>query len=595
MAIVNRSREELPEVEKKSKPKGKRRKSAPGLVVTDDEDGKSAAEDEPVVAKLESTPTDNAALKRKLRRFFAVVLFFNSFLRFLFRSEPARKQMVLNLSPIQNVPPSQKKQKEKKTTIEQVSKSPKPAVNVTPERNRNLSVAKPASLQKKAVLSASKNKAQPTKLAPKPSKPLQPKLTIPTSPKFANRPSAKAVNYTPYEVKEKKMEEEMKKYRFRAQPVPKGVKVVNPGHTIKATAPPAQMKKAASVPVKKASPIKPTAKVESKNNNNNIGLISGGVSKKKVTVAKTPTFMQNRRQDQLKEMKKLADMAKKEREEAEKRAEKDKHRRFKELALRGPGTSKPREVPPKKYTQPKPFSFEEKDKIRREVKEHKIDEFLEEEKRAREFRANPLPNLNSVSGLPNVAPKPITRPEPFNLATDDRYYAAHTTWSTTIDSEQFSDGNDEPQYQFRARPMPDMSVPFVPERSHKEPTQVLPIVLHTEYRAEERKPFDEHLKIREEQLEEAKRQRELEMEEEEKRERARLRKTMVPKANPIRHYKPVCVEVARKMPTVPESPAFASKTRAQIKAQKEKMAALVEQYEEDLENQFNTSSDTYVV
>ena len=86
-----------------------------------------------------------------------------------------------------------------------------------------------------------------------------------------------------------------------------------------------------------------------------------------------------------------------------------------------------------------------------------------------------------------------------------------------------------------------------------------------------------------------------EMEEEEKRERARLRKTMVPKANPIRHYKPVCVEVARKMPTVPESPAFASKTRAQIKAQKEKMAALVEQYEEDLENQFNTSSDTYVV
>ncbi len=62
-----------------------------------------------------------------------------------------------------------------------------------------------------------------------------------------------------------------------------------------------------------------------------------------------------------------------------------------------------------------PFSFHSHDQARLVKKQEKIDKILEEEKKAREFKANPMPNLDKASGLPAKEVLEATRAQPFNL------------------------------------------------------------------------------------------------------------------------------------------------------------------------------------
>lgn len=54
----------------------------------------------------------------------------------------------------------------------------------------------------------------------------------------------------------------------------------------------------------------------------------------------------------------------------------------------------------KKATAAQPFSFEDRDQQTLMKKREKIDKILEQEKKEREFKANPMPNLNKPVGLP---------------------------------------------------------------------------------------------------------------------------------------------------------------------------------------------------
>ena len=69
----------------------------------------------------------------------------------------------------------------------------------------------------------------------------------------------------------------------------------------------------------------------------------------------------------------------------------------------------------KKTTTAAPFSFYDRDAIAQEMKAKKIEAALEEEKKERQFKANPMPNLDKPVGLPNKQTNLPTQAEPFDL------------------------------------------------------------------------------------------------------------------------------------------------------------------------------------
>lgn len=67
-------------------------------------------------------------------------------------------------------------------------------------------------------------------------------------------------------------------------------------------------------------------------------------------------------------------------------------------------------------TEVQPFSFADRDAMLQQKKQEKIERILEEERRQREFKAHPVPDLSRPAGVPNktqvLAP---TKVEPFQL------------------------------------------------------------------------------------------------------------------------------------------------------------------------------------
>ena len=69
----------------------------------------------------------------------------------------------------------------------------------------------------------------------------------------------------------------------------------------------------------------------------------------------------------------------------------------------------------KKTTTLVPFSFHERDIAAQDLKSKKLEAVLEEEKKDRQFKANPMPNLDKPLGLPNRNPILPTQAEPFDM------------------------------------------------------------------------------------------------------------------------------------------------------------------------------------
>ncbi|KAK3608033.1 hypothetical protein CHS0354_031019 [Potamilus streckersoni] len=214
-----------------------------------------------------------------------------------------------------------------------------------------------------------------------------------------------------------------------------------------------------------------------------------------------------------------------------------------------------------KATVPQPFTFDERDKLMMQKKEEKIQEILEEEKRARDFVANPLPNL-SPDVLPPKKVKPPTRPESPHLKIDARGAKRAAEWKAKVE-EQLN--KEREAAIFKALPSTVVHKdPFVPKKSSKVLTEVSNVELSTVKRAMQREAFDMHRKAQEAELEAAKRQREMEKEEEEREAIEKLRQEAVHKANPIKRYKPVDVKRSSKPCTVPLSPKFKTDERLQL-------------------------------
>ncbi|XP_070575046.1 LOW QUALITY PROTEIN: targeting protein for Xklp2 homolog [Ptychodera flava] len=215
-----------------------------------------------------------------------------------------------------------------------------------------------------------------------------------------------------------------------------------------------------------------------------------------------------------------------------------------------------------KTTEIQPFSFEERDKDRLAKKEEKIKQVFDEEEKARQFKAQSLPSP-SIQGLPEKKPKQPTKPDR-NLLVEEKGAKAADEWRKKIEDELKN--QRAKASAFKAQPTTVLySEPFVPEKTHKPLTEIEDFQLNTDKRSQQREQFEQYKKHKEQELEAEKVRRQKEETEMEADAIAKLRAEMVHKSNPIKHFKPVEVMPSTKPLTDAASPQFRTSQRLRNK------------------------------
>ncbi|KAM7411011.1 hypothetical protein PAMA_021136 [Pampus argenteus] len=213
-------------------------------------------------------------------------------------------------------------------------------------------------------------------------------------------------------------------------------------------------------------------------------------------------------------------------------------------------------LPEKHAVEVCPFSFEEREREKRVLKEKKLEEKRNEE--VPEFKAQQLPDFDAVI-LPEKKKLEPTKPKPFRLLTDHRGATKSIRQEQMVKEEQKL---QEEAATFKARPnVVAYKEPFQPKKEDRAAVVVECFELATERRARE---WEEGKKLACEKeahralMEEEQRREE---EQREKEEIARLRHEQVHKAQPIRHYRPVSLKKSEAPLTVPKSPNFSDRFR----------------------------------
>ncbi|OXU32110.1 hypothetical protein TSAR_002951 [Trichomalopsis sarcophagae] len=241
-----------------------------------------------------------------------------------------------------------------------------------------------------------------------------------------------------------------------------------------------------------------------------------------------------------------------------------------------------------KITITRSVSFESKVKLLQQKKEEKIKQMLEEEKKARTFKAQKVPEFKPVLVRGRSRDNLLKRSNE-NLASK-----SHNT----------SDSNKKPNNSlknsrenlvskpknFIKKPMP---IPFVAPKKTTPPTTTTTVEnqenrsqgavpkimapkcklsqksvavlseLNTDIRAKQRKEFDDQLKKKEMEEEEMRRREEEDRISKEKAQNLELRKMSEVKARPMPVYKPLQILKSKKPVTDPHSPAWARKKSTQ--------------------------------
>ncbi|XP_050707906.1 targeting protein for Xklp2-like [Eriocheir sinensis] len=210
--------------------------------------------------------------------------------------------------------------------------------------------------------------------------------------------------------------------------------------------------------------------------------------------------------------------------------------------------------------QVQPFSFDQRDKAKLEQKQQKIQKIIEEEKRAAEFHARPMPVFeDGVHGVPPKKPPTPTQVKPFSMRVDQRGSTKQERFKEQLEKEAQWEAE---QRRFRAQADDVVhKAPFIPEKSKKPLTEISNVPLNTEIRASERSEYENQQKAMEEERMAAKKMEEERRAAEELAEVARLRQEAVHKAQPVPKYKPMVIQPSLQPPTVPQSPNFATNTR----------------------------------
>lgn len=354
------------------------------------------------------------------------------------------------------------------------------------------------------------------------------RCTVPQSPNFTSHLRTRPVNYPSKEEREEAELQEMQKYIFKAAPLKTEI-----------LKEPQLLKKVEPKPVTKPSPFQLTE----------VKKFTG--TAKQVDVSHSMHTKRNIFPDE-----KQAAVGSVEHGSVHPAWQKKAGENIMNKDMEQKGVKK--STPIKRVTVPAPFTFEERDKIRQQQKEEKIRQVLEEEKRAREFHAKPIPKSVkcplSQSDSRSYSP---TQPEPFHLLTEERRLQHEEMMKAKLEEERRA----AEALRFKARPPVVLTKkPFEPVRPQRVLKEITDICLNTEIRSKERERFEMKIKEKEMILEERRRQIKEEQERAEEEERARLRREAIHKAQPIPKYNPVVVAKSTKELTIPESPFSRTKT-----------------------------------
>ncbi|XP_041978003.1 targeting protein for Xklp2 homolog [Aricia agestis] len=187
---------------------------------------------------------------------------------------------------------------------------------------------------------------------------------------------------------------------------------------------------------------------------------------------------------------------------------------------------------------PEPFSFERRDEEMRKRHEERIKRQIEEERKlATQFKAQPLPK-----------------------AVKKRMQCVTTGSSVSNASSE----NKENHIKFEAKPPVVLyKEPFKPVLKPVQLVQPVPFALTTEKRAVEREKFEKQIKEKEEEMEKIRKQREEEQREAEERAVAEMRAKLVHHPKPVPHINPFVPEKSVLPITVPETPKFVRRLKQQ--------------------------------
>ncbi|XP_015428983.1 PREDICTED: targeting protein for Xklp2-B-like [Dufourea novaeangliae] len=185
-----------------------------------------------------------------------------------------------------------------------------------------------------------------------------------------------------------------------------------------------------------------------------------------------------------------------------------------------------------------PFKFDLRQKLKEEEKQERLNKILEEEKKTRVFRANPVPKYLKTRSLPATTNKNINN----NVGRNN---------CNTSDNDQklqATTKNIKRNIEIWKKP------PFIPCRTRKNSSRPKTPLLQTAIRAQERKRFDEILREKEIQRQQQSLKEIIVKQKEQEKEIAILRKQTVHKAQPIRKYKTGLPEIQKRPLTDPKSP-----------------------------------------
>lgn len=211
------------------------------------------------------------------------------------------------------------------------------------------------------------------------------------------------------------------------------------------------------------------------------------------------------------------------------------------------------------HTKPAPFSFQTRQEEMLKRRDQLITKVMEEEKKKREFHAQPIPKSVYKSPMKNGMRGAGSKE---NIGPSNNTSAKSSITNLTSANKTLFGNSNPADTTFKAKPANVLKKqPFIPKLNLLPPTAISAFNLNTERRVAEREAYEMKVREREDALAKIEQKRVQDEELEAKMSAALLRKQMEVKANPIRHFKPL-MAVSPKPLTVPMTPNFAQKSKS---------------------------------
>ena len=251
---------------------------------------------------------------------------------------------------------------------------------------------------------------------------------------------------------------------------------------------------------------------------------------------------------------------------------------------------------PKTYdaplTEPTPFGLrtDQRGTVAQQRFKEQLEREREEEERQRQFRARGMPEMDeprevieaSLVSLrskivlltyfqrPQQPFRELTQPEPFQLKAEERGTVFQQNWKVKVDDE-FRKEAEQRQFKVKifttysnlfnqARKFTQKPV-FEPAKSTKPLTEITDFNLNSDSRAAKRQEWEMEQASKQRAADEMRKIHELEQQEKHRRELEEYRKSLVFKAQPVTHGKPITLRASNLPLTEPQSPMLRTKRR----------------------------------